>query len=254
VKEDKMKKILFAEMIGKQKPTKKWLFLPISFIFHAFIVTALVVAPLLNADRNLPPVKTFEVMIVAPQTLSMPVGRGDATRTRGKISQKPGGNKNRIRKPVQPTVLTEPVEIPDEIVEEKFIDFGTIPGDGDSLVDGAPGDPNGVIGALLPGRNFKKDTPAKRIRVEQIPKLIKKVPPAYPEIALRSRVKGIVIIEAETDIYGRVIRTKVVTGNPLLDQAALEAVRKWVYEPYIINGFPRPVRFIVTLEFILKRR
>lgn len=248
-----MKKVIFEDMIEKQKPTKKWLFLPVSFIFHTLVITAMVVAPLLNADAKLPPIKTIEVMITSPDTLSMPVGRGDSPRAQGGINDKPHVDRDKPRKPVQSNVLTEPVTIPDEIEEPDFADFDTYPGDDDGYIIGAPGDPNGVEGAPLPGAGFKKNAPPKLIRVEQVPKLIKKVSPPYPELALKARIQGTVIIEAETDIYGRVKRSKVLSGPGILTDAALEAVRKWIYEPYIINGFPRPVRFVVSIEFTLKR-
>jgi len=84
------------------------------------------------------------------------------------------------------------------------------------------------------------------------PKLIKKVEPLYPEIARQARVEGIVIIEATTDIYGRVASVKILRSIPLLDQSAVDAVRQWVYEPMVINGKPRGVIFTVTVTFKLK--
>jgi len=84
------------------------------------------------------------------------------------------------------------------------------------------------------------------------PKLIKEVQPEYPEIARQARVDGVVIIEATTDIYGRVASWKVLRSIPLLDQAAIDAVRQWVYEPMIIQGRPRGVIFTVTVRFKLK--
>jgi protein TonB len=78
------------------------------------------------------------------------------------------------------------------------------------------------------------------------------VAPIYPEIARQARVEGVVIVEATTDIYGRVISAKLLRSIPLLDQAALDAVRQWQYEPMIINGRPRPVIFTVTVRFQLK--
>jgi protein TonB len=65
-------------------------------------------------------------------------------------------------------------------------------------------------------------------------------------------VEGVVIIEAQTDMYGRVRDVKVLRSIPLLDQAAIDAVRQWVYEPMIINGRPRGVIFTVTVRFTLK--
>ncbi|MDW7762065.1 MAG: energy transducer TonB [Acidobacteriota bacterium] len=83
----------------------------------------------------------------------------------------------------------------------------------------------------------------------QPPKLIRKTEPVYPEIARQARVDGIVILEVMTDIYGRVQNVKVLRSIPLLDQAAVDAVRQWIYEPMIIDGKPRPILFTVTVRF-----
>ena len=81
---------------------------------------------------------------------------------------------------------------------------------------------------------------------------MKSVDPVYPEIARQARVEGVVIIEATTDIYGRVQAYKILRSIPLLDQSAIDAVRQWVYEPMVINGKPRGVIFTVTVRFQLK--
>jgi TonB family protein len=84
------------------------------------------------------------------------------------------------------------------------------------------------------------------------PKLVKSVDPVYPEIARQSKVQGVVILEATTDIYGRVAMVKVLRSIPLLDQAAIDAVRQWEYEPAIIDGQPKQVTFTVTVRFDLE--
>ncbi len=83
------------------------------------------------------------------------------------------------------------------------------------------------------------------------PKLVREVHAVYPEAARKAGVEGVVILEATTDTYGRVDSVKVLRGIPLLDQAAVDAVRQWVYEPMIIDGKPRPVVFTVTMRFKL---
>jgi len=83
------------------------------------------------------------------------------------------------------------------------------------------------------------------------PKLIKKVEPIYPEIAKQAAIEGVVILEAITDIYGRVVNTNVLRSIPLLNQAAIDAVTQWVYEPMIFDGEPRGVIFTVTCTFKL---
>jgi protein TonB len=59
-------------------------------------------------------------------------------------------------------------------------------------------------------------------------------------------------VEATTDRYGRVIDVKIVKSIPLLDQATIDAVSQWLYEPMIINGRPRAVVFTVTATFTLQ--
>ncbi|MGB9893454.1 MAG: energy transducer TonB [Candidatus Saccharicenans sp.] len=86
------------------------------------------------------------------------------------------------------------------------------------------------------------------------PRLIKKVNPIYPEEARKAGVEGMVILEVQTDKTGKIAAVKVLRSVPLLDEAAIEAVRQWVYEPLIINGEPKGVIFTVTVSFKLKRQ
>jgi protein TonB len=102
----------------------------------------------------------------------------------------------------------------------------------------------GVVGEV--------EAPIRAIGEIRPPKLIHSVPPVYPDIARQARIEGVVVIEAMTDIYGRVASIKVMKSIGLLDEAAIEAVRQWVYEPMIINGRPRPVIFTVRVTFQLK--
>ena len=81
------------------------------------------------------------------------------------------------------------------------------------------------------------------------PTKIKDVKPVYPAIARSARVEGVVTIEATIGFDGKVIDTKVVRSVPLLDQAALDAVRQWEYTPTVVNGVPMPVVVTVTINF-----
>ena len=62
-------------------------------------------------------------------------------------------------------------------------------------------------------------------------------------------VTGAVIIEATIGPDGKVIDAKVLRSIPLLDQAALDAVRQWEYTPTLLNGVPVPVVVTVTINF-----
>jgi TonB family protein len=81
------------------------------------------------------------------------------------------------------------------------------------------------------------------------PLKIKDVKPVYPAIAQSARVAGVVTIEATIGPDGKVIDAKVVRSVPLLDQAALDAVRQWEYRPTLLNGVPVPVLVTVTINF-----
>lgn len=75
------------------------------------------------------------------------------------------------------------------------------------------------------------------------------VKPVYPAIAQNAGVTGAVIIEATVGADGRVIDAKVLRSIPLLDQAALDAVRQWEYKPTLLNGVAVPVIMTVTINF-----
>ena len=75
------------------------------------------------------------------------------------------------------------------------------------------------------------------------------VQPIYPAIARSAHVAGAVTIEATIGTDGKVIDAKVVRSIPLLDQAALDAVRQWEYRPTFLNGVPVPVLVTVTVNF-----
>jgi TonB family protein len=78
---------------------------------------------------------------------------------------------------------------------------------------------------------------------------IKDVQPVYPAMAQSARVAGAVTIEATIGPDGKVIDAKVVRSIPMLDQAALDAVRQWEYTPTLLNGVPVPVLVTVTVNF-----
>ncbi|MGB6865339.1 MAG: energy transducer TonB [Candidatus Aminicenantaceae bacterium] len=85
------------------------------------------------------------------------------------------------------------------------------------------------------------------------PKLIKKVDPVYPEEARAEGIQGVVILEIMTDEKGEVVRVKILKSeSSILNDAAVDAVRQWKYEPLILKGKPTPVIFTITVAFRLK--
>lgn len=83
------------------------------------------------------------------------------------------------------------------------------------------------------------------------PRLLNEIAPAYPRIARSALVSGAVVIEVVVDETGQVSDATIARANPLLDDAALEAVRGWQFEPLIVNGGIRRFATTVTVRFEL---
>jgi len=84
------------------------------------------------------------------------------------------------------------------------------------------------------------------------PKKMKDAKPVYPPVAMAAKVQGIVIIEATIGKDGRVKDAKILRGQPLLNQAALDAVNQWEFTPTMLNGQPVDVLMTVTVNFTLQ--
>ncbi|MGD0667367.1 MAG: M56 family metallopeptidase [Bryobacteraceae bacterium] len=81
--------------------------------------------------------------------------------------------------------------------------------------------------------------------------LISKVDPVYPPLAKQAKIQGTVELSAVIGKDGRVQNLKVVSGHPLLVQAALDAVKNWVYRPTLVNGEPVEVKTSIQINFTL---
>lgn len=112
-------------------------------------------------------------------------------------------------------------------------------------------------------------TPEKGVRAGSVfmsPKVKKRVDPVYPPAALEARIEGVVILEARIDATGKVTDAKVLRSVPLssvwtradvirlqalLNQAAIDAVKQWLYEPVVFNGKAIPVILTASVTFRL---
>jgi periplasmic protein TonB len=81
--------------------------------------------------------------------------------------------------------------------------------------------------------------------------LIRQVKPPYPPLAKQARIQGAVVLEAVISKQGGVENLRVISGHPLLIQAALDAVKQWKYKPTLLNGEPVEVVTTVTVNFNL---
>jgi protein TonB len=223
--------------------------LPAAALAHAIVLTLAIVLPLMRAG-DLPRIDVSDVIVV-PALPSTPLPPPKAK------TGNPGGRIKARRPAVNPGEVwrSAPVEIPEGIVEEELGEGGSefgIPGG----VDYGAGE--GLAANLLGSGLYDlvgkpAELPVLAVGEVRAPRLVRRVEPVYPSIAIESRTQGVVILEATTDIYGRVAAVRVLRSLPLLDEAAIEAVRQWVYEPLLINGRPRPVTFTVTVQFVLQK-
>jgi len=101
---------------------------------------------------------------------------------------------------------------------------------------------------------LKKFSEGAVVAIDEIkpPKAIKRINPIYPKIARQEGVKGTVWLGVRTDAKGNVVEVKVLRSIPLLDQAAVDAVRQWKYAPFLSKGKPTPVVFSVGVTFHLR--
>lgn len=238
---------------GKRAKTQTWITFPLSFTIHLLLLAFVILTPLLKADSDLPEVRVINI-IMTTATPDLPAPPAAAAKARKSSKRTKKSEKKDVDevKPQMTGRLVAPIEVPEEIEEEDIADFGIEGGIEGGVEGGVEG---GIIGGVIGAPVFEgADTEVVRVSSLKRPKLVREVKPIYPPVALRARIQGRVIIDATTDIYGRVRSFKLISGHPLLNQSAIDAVKQWVYQPYIINGVPKPVRFTVTVNFDLRKQ
>jgi periplasmic protein TonB len=163
--------------------------------------------------------------------------------------------------------LLAPTYIPKQVAQlkEAPIESDAFGGVAGGVPGGVPGGQlggvvGGVIGGVLNTGAKPVAPPAAKsgapVRVGgrvRPPKAIVQVRPQYPTLARQTRVQGDVKIDAILDEQGNVVDMRVVSGHPLLYQAALDALGKWKYEPTYLNDRPIAVALVVTITFQLSQ-
>jgi periplasmic protein TonB len=114
---------------------------------------------------------------------------------------------------------------------------------------------NSHIGDLMCGSDCttiaRPPEPLKRVRLSHLSEatLVRKIDPLYPHAAVLAHIFGAVQLHAFIGKDGTIQSLSVVSGNPLLAQAALDAVRQWHYKPYILNDEAVEVETFITVNF-----
>jgi len=208
----------------------------ISIGVHVIAVCAAVIAPLFATDELPAPRTATEFIQVVP--LPEPPAAPPPAVARAKVDI--------------PRPDVAPFDVPDGIAPETTVeplddrftnDSGVIAfGDSNTIVTEEPPPP-------------PQPQPSRPVRVGgkiRPPQRVVDVAPTYPPLARAAGVEGVVILEAVIAEDGSVRDLRVLRSNPLLEAAALEAVRQWRFTPTLLNGEPVPVVMTVTVAFRLR--
>lgn len=220
----------------------------VSIAAHALALAAVVVIPLLAEDRLPETVGKVQAFFATPLELAPPPPPPPPPPAPGRVAPRVEPSR-----PQPASAFVAPVEVPTEIVPEAGLDLGFEGGVAGGVAGGVPG---GVVGGIVAALPEPPPPPrAEPVRVGGLikePRKIKDVPPVYPALAAQGRIEGVVILECLLDTRGRVQQVKVLRGVPLLEEAAVEAVRQWAYTPTLVGGEPVEVILTVTVTFRLR--
>ena len=227
---------------GKLK-TKRGATTTVSFLVQVGIIGFMVLIPLLFTEAL--PNMMLSTALVAPPPPPPP----------------PPPAEVHIVKQVQTDIvngqLRTPTKIPKkvEMIKEEEAPPPMTSGVVGGVPGGVPGGSmSGVMGGIIGGSALIPKVAVQRIRVSSgvtQGMVVKRVEPAYPAIAKTARVQGTVILAAVIGKDGTIQNLHVVSGHPLLQGAAMDAVKQWRYKPYILNGEPVEVDTQVEVHFTL---
>lgn len=143
------------------------------------------------------------------------------------------------------TIIVEPELPPEEPAEGPLTN-----GPGMDLLSVAPVEADRVSRPAAPPSVPKRVPVTSTIEAA---KLISRVQPIYPPIAIQARIQGNVVLHAIISKEGGVSELQVLSGHPLLVSAAIEAVRQWRYSPTLLSGQPVEVETTITVSFVLEQ-
>ncbi len=238
---------------SRDRTFKRWATILVSFIFHFAVFIYVIFGPMLSAGSEMPELKVVDVYLSHAPPKPPASMRGARKRTQKKTKLVKKDKKIEKKLPESVNTLIVPVEVPGEIVdeEEEFFESNLDFGPGGGVEGGGEfGFDDGVIGGSILGEIGETEVDPVRL-TGKFPKRIKYVKPDYPPEALASRKTGSVVVETTFDAYGKAKKWRVivVTGHELFEPAAIDAIKQWRYEPYIVNGVPTPFIITVTVSF-----
>ena len=253
---------MFEQMIlPEPRGGKKWTML-LALVGQVTLIGALILIPMLTVQQL--PLAELSAVVVAPPPPPPPPAPAAATapRVAHVVARHFDANQLFAPKVVPKTVAVLP-DLPQEPADAPAIagvQGGVAGGQIGVVVGGVLG---GVIGGVPsvapplpppPPAKAPEPTTPKVIRVGgqvEAAKVISAPPPLYPVLAKDARVGGTVQLDATIGEDGHIENLKVLSGPPLLINAAVDAVKQWTYRPTILNGKPVKVQTQIMVNFQL---
>jgi periplasmic protein TonB len=246
---------MFEEMVVSSQVSKKtnkpWTVV-VSMLLQLLFVGILILIPLIYTEAL--PRTMMATMLTAPPPPPPPPPPPVATQV---VHVKPQAHLMDAGKLIQPRVIPKETKIIKEDAEPDVSSgmTGGVPG---GVAGGSMG---GVLGGVIGGVGTAAPPPPKPkltgpLRVGgnvQSARIINRVQPVYPPLARQTRISGTVRLHAIIGKDGTVQQLEVMSGHPLLQQAALDAVRQWRYQPTLLNGDPVDVDTTIDVIFSLNQ-
>jgi protein TonB len=231
---------------GGKLRTKRGKTTTFSFVLEAIIIGVMILIPLMFTEA-LPKTQLMTFLVAPPPPPPPPPPPAAVV----KVKQ--------VETDIVNNQLRTPTKIPKkvEIIKEEEAPPPQMAGVVGGVPGGVPGGSlNGVMGGIISSTPVAVPKVAvSRVRISQgvtQGMVLKRVQPTYPQMAKIARVQGAVVLAAIIGKDGTIQNLHVVsTASPLLNQAAIDAVRQWRYRPYILNGEPVEVDTTVTVNFTL---
>ena len=238
---------VLIESIHKKGAGKKPLTFVLSVLIHGIVIGSVVAASLWYVEDVPEPPIPVQFYAAAPPPPPPPPPAAPKAAPQKTVT-KP--------QPTTPQKVMAPTAIPENIPQP--LPAPEPPAPVSEGVEGGVegGVPGGVVGGVLggtPGGTGSELGAPLRVGGDvKAPILKQRIEPLYPEAARKTRMQGVVILEAIITADGNVANVKVLKSvNPLLDAAAERAVSQWVYKPATLNGRAVSVYLTVTVNFQL---
>jgi protein TonB len=246
---------MFEELVVSsphpQKTNKPWTVV-VSMLFQILFLAILILIPLIYTEAL--PKTMMATMLTAPPPPPPPPPPPVAATI---VHVKPQVHLMDSGKLMQPKVIPKEVKI---IKEDAEPDMGSVGMTGGVPGGVAGGSMGGVLGGVIGGMGTAPPPPRPRqtgpLRVGgnvQAAKIINRPTPVYPPLARQTRISGTVRLHAIIGKDGTVQQLEVLSGHPLLQQAAMDAVRQWRYQPTLLNGEPVDVDTTIDVIFSLNQ-